>query len=420
MGFAGRTSTFDPFAIIPIFVGKKVRDGHSVWLVVPWLIIGLIVIAATAIEGTLGTLSDVRWASDLHAVFSRSVPVTPPRVPLLRDLPDLALFLLIMIGFVLLHRQWQLISECLPRLRKSNTLTPRDRPRRNWLTFVFGLDPVIGEPGDPGAFDRMECRLGQVRTRTKLVMVGIVLGGGLVLAILLHNALDQNALRVFVPTRLSPGEREHWLTEARLNWWAGSPHPAGYILYGLITWLGMSLIVAYNLMGIITVCVAIIVYPVIEAKADWLNKDGRYGWMPVAQVYRSVYWTIALFCAVISILVALLGGKTPLAVIGLAALYALLIPVYTVIPWMVFRGVEKQAREHRLNELTEMLQGVDRANLERRLAFVAEFARCRDARIRPMSLGRLQLSWFMSVILVPVVLTVLQILLPLGLGRLGQ
>jgi hypothetical protein len=420
MGFAGRTSAFDPFAIIPIFVGKKTRDGHSRRLAVPWLIVGLIVIVATAIEGTLGKLSDVRWASDVHAVFSRSVPVTPPRVPLLRDLPDLALFLLIMIGYVLLHRQWQLISECLPRLRESNTLTPSDQPRRNWLTSVFGLDSVIGDPGDRGALDRLEDRLGQVRPRTKLVTVGIVLGGGLVLAILLRSALDQNALRVFVPTRLSPDEREHWLAEARRNWWAGSVHPAGYILYGMITWLGMSLIIAYNLMGIITVCVAIIIYLVIDPKTDWLNKDGRYGWMPVAQVYRSVYWTIALFCVVISILVALLGTKTPLAVIGLVALYALLIPVYTVIPWMFFRDVEKQTREHRLNELTKMLVRVPPTNLERRLAFVAEFARCRDARIRPMSLGRLQFSWFMSVILVPVVLTILQILLPLGLGRLGR
>src|SRR5262249_6711817 len=162
------------------------------------------------------------------------------------------------------------------------------------------------------------------RTSTKALLVVIVLGGGLVLTILLRNALDQNVLRVFVPTGLSPDAQEQWLTEARQNWWAGSAHPAGYTLYSLITWLGMSLIVAYNLMGIITVCVAIIVYLVTDPKADWLNKDGQYGWLPVAQVYRTVYWTIALFCAVISILVALLGSKTPIAVIGLAALYALL------------------------------------------------------------------------------------------------
>jgi hypothetical protein len=413
------STTFDPFSVIPIFVGGRLREGRTRWLLLPWLVLGLIVIVTTAAEGTLGTWSDIHWPSDVHMVFSQSAPYTAPRFPLLRDLPDLLLFLLIVVGFVKLHRQWESIANCVPDLLEEKTLTPSSEPKHSAITAALRLDKVIGDPGDRGSFDRIQLRFSRVHPLVKVTMLVVVLGGGLGLAILLRIALDQNVFQVWVPSGLSTTAKQQWLAEAQRSWWASSAHLPGYLLYSLFAWLGMSIIVAYNLMGIITVIFAVAVYQVIEPRAEWLNKDGTFGWQPVSDVYRSVYYTVGLFCAIISILIALLGTKTPISVIALAVLFLLPIPVYVYIPLQVFRRLESIAKEKRLRELSDMLEHVDQTDLARRQAFVAEFARCREARIRPMSLSRLQASGFTSLILIPVGLTLLQIYLPLGLGRPG-
>jgi hypothetical protein len=414
---AGNGATFDPFSVIPIFPGKRLRAGHARWLLLPWLVLGAIVIVTAAADGSLGTWSDIRWASDIGAVFSRSAPVTPPRFPLLRDLPDLLLFISIGAGFVMLHRQWQIIAECLPRLREAGTLSPSDTPRHNAVTAVLRLDAVIGDPGDQQSLDRVQGHFSQVHVIVRVVTLVIVLGGGLALAILLRNALDDYAFRVWVPSGLSATEQQRWLAEAQASWWASSDHLPGYLLYGLLAWAGMSIIVAFNLMGIVTVLIAVAFYQVIEPSAEWFNKDGFFGWQPIADVYQSVYATVALFAAIISILVALLGAQTPLAVIAMVALFLLPVPVYILIPWRVFRRLEERMKVIRLRELSEMLMHVERTDLAVRQAFITEFARCREARIRPMALSGLQVSGFTSVILVPIALTVLQTYLSLGLTR---
>lgn len=409
---------FDPFDLVPLFPRRA--DGTHVgtgYLLAPLILIGLITVVVATLDGTLGTLDDIRWFSDLRHVFSGEVPYTPPDIPLLRDGPDLALFVLIGVGLLLMHRQWTYIGRCVPALRAAGTIVPRRRPRANGLTRLFGFDRLIGHNPDYAAFDQLELRLLRVGRRLRAFLLVFIIVGGLVLATLLRDALDENALKVFIPTDLSPAEQELWLAQARESWPAGPSHPVGYVLYGLIAWFGMSLIVAYNVMGLITVYVAIAVFLVSEPTADWFNRDGRFGWYPMTLVYRTVYWTIVLFGAVMSVLVALLGSKTPIAVIGLAAMYLLLIPVYTFLPWLVFRRVEADIRAHRIVELTSLLESVDKTDLGQTQAFVAEFDRCRRARIRPMSIGGLRFSGFASVVALPIGLTLLQILLPLGFGR---
>jgi hypothetical protein len=417
---AGKSSTtFDPFSVIPIFAGRRLREGHLHWLVAPWVALGMLVIVITAAEGTLGSLPDMHWVSDVGSVFSRSAPYSAPRFPLFRDLPDLMLFLLIVLGFVMLHRQWRNIAGCVPRLLEEGTLRRSSTPKRNAITTALRLNAVIGDPGDQESFERIQRHFSRTGWRVKVAMLIVVLGGGLGLAVLLRLALDQYGFQTWIPSSLTGAARQDWLAEARRSWWASSAHLPGYLLFGLFAWLGMSIIVAYNLMGIVTVAFAVAVYQVIEPSAEWFNKDGVYGWQPVAEVYQSVYKTVALFCAIISILVALLGSKTPLAVIAFAALILLPIPVYVYVPLQVFLSLEKKAKELRLRELTDMLRHVDHADLASRQAFIAEFAYLRDARIRPMSLSRLQISGFTSAILIPIGLTLLQIYLPLGLGRPG-
>jgi hypothetical protein len=317
------------------------------------------------------------------------------------------------LGLFWRRRLWRRIADCVPELQRVGTLKPAEKPDRTALTALLRLDKITGYPGDRGAFDRVQRRFGDVPRQVKVALLVIVFGGGLVLAILLRNAIDQYVFQVWVPGKLSPAAQQQWLAEVRRNWWASSEHLPGYLLYGLLAWLGMSLIVAYFLMGIIAVIYAVATYQVIEPSAEWFNKDGAYGWQPAADVYRSVYATVALYCAIISILIILLGANTPIAVIALAALLVLPVPVFVYIPWHFFCRLEAAAKKRRVYELSCMLEDLPEADLAGRQAFVAEFARCREVRIRPMLLTRLQVSGVTSVILLPIALTLVQVYLPL-------
>ncbi len=353
---------FDPFNFIPVF-STRVRRAYSGWLVLPGVVVGLIVIAATAIEGTLGSRDDFQLVHDVRYVFGAKVGNTDPDFPLARDFPSVFLFLIVTAGVVLLHRQWQYISRGLTTLRETNVVTARKQPISNWISRAMGLDRLIGECDDYQGLDCLDRRLGAVKARTKGLLSGVVLVAGFVLATLAGNGLNRGIFRVLAPTGVSATERQEWLAQARESWWAGPEHPMGLLLFALITWFAMSLILACNVVGLATVYLAVALYFVAEPGADWYNRDGRYGWMPVARIYRTVYFCLVLLGAGISFVVILLGPQMALSVAGLIALYVLLIPVYTVIPWLVFHKVEQQARERRIKELHESMDGIDRHDL---------------------------------------------------------
>ncbi len=70
--------------------------------------------------------------------------------------------------------------------------------------------------------------------------------------------------------------------------------------------------------------------------------------------------------------------------VALILLYLLLAPVYTLVRWFVFRNVEMVAKAKRRAVLAEGMRGVEDGDLARMQLYVAEFARCREAKIRPM------------------------------------
>ena len=408
---------FDPFNLIPMFP-VRVRDLRSGWLVLPGFVVALLVVAATAAEGTLGSHRDFQLVQDVQYVFSGAVRHTDANFPLVRDVSNIFLFLVIAAGVVLLHRQWQYISVGLPTLRETKVITPRRQPKSNLISRrVMRLDRLIGECGDFQALDRLDQRMGQVKPRTKKRLSVGVLVAGLILALLALNGLNRGSFRAFAPTDVSVAERQQWLAQAREGWWAGPDHPMGFVLFALILWFAVCLVLTCNVVGLATVYMGIALYFVAELGADWYNRDGRYGWTPVARICRTVYFCLILLGAGLSFVVVLLGPKIAFSVAGLIGLYVLLIPVYTVVPWLVFRKVEQRARQQRLEKLKLTMAGIDENDLGRVQSFVAEFARCRNARIDPMRLRTVPLGAIASVVLLPITLTALQIYAQVGLGR---
>jgi hypothetical protein len=259
--------------------------------------------------------------------------------------------------------------------------------------------------------------MGQVKPKTKAILSGLVIFAGFVLATLLGNGLNKNIFRVFAPSNATDEQRHQWVSQARDSWWAGPEHPMGLLLFSVIAWFAMALILTFNTVGAISVYVAIALHFVAETNADWYNRDGRYGWMPVTRVYRTVYLCLVLLGFSIAWLIALLGSEVLISLTGLAALYILMLPVYTFAPWLLFRTVEGKAKARRLEELNNGLQGVDEKDLAQVQLFVSEFARCRAARIQPMRIRSISVGAFASVVLLPIVLTLAQIVAQIGLGR---
>src|SRR5690242_12841931 len=60
-----RRPGFDPFALIPVFP-HIVRDRSSAWMLIPGVLVGLLIIAACALEGTLGSVRDVAFVRDVQ------------------------------------------------------------------------------------------------------------------------------------------------------------------------------------------------------------------------------------------------------------------------------------------------------------------------------------------------------------------
>jgi hypothetical protein len=406
---------FDPFNLIPLFPGR-LRNMHTGWIVLAGLAVFGVVVFATLVEGTFGRVSDLQYyPDDVQSAFGGSVPHTEPSIPLMRDITSCFCLLLIVAGFALLHRQWHYISIGLTELRKSKTIVPRRRPKSNLISRLLGIDRLLRGCGDHGALDHLDSRFGDITPRTKVLLSGFVLVASFTFAALLANNLSKNIFRVLAPTDLPLDERNQWVALAKQNWWAGPDHPVGFVLYTVLAFVAIGLISTFNVVGIITIYFTVGLYFAAEPGVDWYNQDGRYGWTPLARVYRTVYWALALLGAGIATLIAVLGSDVPISVAGMILQYLLLSPVYMLVPRFVFGNVEETAKAKRRAELSRTVEGVDDGDLARVQLLAAEFARCNNARIRPMQLRSASFSAYVTVVLLPIILTALQVFAPFGL-----
>ncbi|WP_066366422.1 hypothetical protein [Herbidospora mongoliensis] len=405
---------FDPFEYIPIFPGR-LRDRGTTWILLAGLVVFLVTVACTLIEGTFGRPADFRFPADVTYALTGSGKSSEPNFPLLRDFTSLLCGFLVVTGFALLHRNWHYVSTALTALRESRTIVPRPVPKSNVFSRLLGIDRLLA--GDEGtALDRLDHKFGVVTTRTKIVLFGSVVFVSFIFATLLANGLSQNAFRVFAPRGVSAAEQAQWVELAKQNWWAGPEHPLGVVIYTVLAFLAMVLIFTFNVVGVLTVYFSVALYFAADLRADWYNRDGRFGWTPVARVYRTTYWALVLLGTAIAVLIAALGSSVPISVFGLILLYVLLAPVYTLVPWLCFRTVERAAKQARIAELSELLADVDERDLSQVQPLVAEFARTNAARIRPMRLRTVPFGAFATVVLLPIVLTGLQIFAQIGPG----
>lgn len=99
--------------------------------------------------------------------------------------------------------------------------------------------------------------------------------------------------------------------------------------------------------------------------------------------------------------------------LGLVVLWMIVFLIYLLSPWAAFRSVEKNIKKKRVEHAKELMdeQNVEtESNLERFPAYLVEIQRACEARIRPISVSRYQISIFAVVVLLPIILTIAQII----------
>ncbi|TDD25585.1 hypothetical protein E1287_37130 [Actinomadura sp. KC06] len=152
---------------------------------------------------------------------------------------------------------------------------------------------------------------------------------------------------------------------------------------------------------------------VAELQADWLNRDGRYGWMPLFLLYRTVYRSLVLHGIGLSFLLLQLGVNNLPELSILVMMWLVAVPVYALIPYRIYRREEETMRESRVRYLEQVLAvrgwDVDREP-DRFQQIALEIGRARSMTLHPMGLAPYRASPFLAAVLLPVVLTLAQII----------
>jgi len=318
-----------------------------------------------------------------------------------------------------LQVQWNRIATGLADLTKRGVISPASELRLNWVSRLLLIDRKVRGCPPSAALSTFVERVNKTIRRYRWVtLFGILIAGSL-LAWGLVTAERHGLYVIIAPEHLSASERTAWAEQAYHGWWAGDQHRVGWALYIIFAVFAMSLILTFNVVGVITVYVCVGLYFLANTGADWANRDGRWGWLAVARVYATVYLALAVQGIALSVVILLVKAydlteqrEYTAVLVWLSIQYIVMFPVYLLLPRLVFQRVQKSAQRARIAELEKLIKNVDLArDVEKVGPIIAEIDRCWAAKIKPMSLRPGQFSSFFAVILFPFVLTISQILL---------
>jgi hypothetical protein len=333
-----------------------------------------------------------------------------PAIPLMRDLASLLLIATVPLTIVCLQRQWRYIADCVPQLEESGALTWRQAPGE--MGF---LDRLVARRGlFDGGTDcrkRMHLVLGRLSKGNRLhsfLSALLALAAATALSFYLH---ESHAFLALAPPG-SASEQTAWASKTYANWWASWEHPIGAVLYGVFLTLGVYVILAQNYVSMKAVRILLAAQLFGNFHVNWLNIDGGYGWEPFRRVFRTAYLSMALRATQIVLLIVFLSLHNLAVVIAIGAIWLVFLCLYIVYPYWYLRNKVRSMKEEQLEKLAakfvELDLAIDAPSHTSR-HFVEEIGRIQEATINPMQLTRLQSSSFAVLILLPICLTVAQI-----------
>jgi hypothetical protein len=386
---------FNPYAVaLPL---RWLKNVHTAYIALLAPVVGVLLIVDTAAIGMLGGTGNIQPVQDIEvAIGQHSLdPAQPFQYPLMRDVGDWIFAAIMIIELMIMHRQWKLFADALPKLAKNGVLklhsedapAPKgleDFPRERWLEHYVGL---VNEGNSR-------------RARPCTALFAII---ALALAALLMLGERDRVFRVFTPKGLTPIAQAQWRLTAYQHWWASVNHPAGAVIYFLLVALALYVVVVQTYVGLYAARIATDLPRYAQVDANWVNPDGYYGWGPVHKIFGTVWSSMALYGLLVSVLAVVLGlggiGWIP------AFIWLVLVTIYFAVPWLALRDIETIAIERHIDAAQAEAGAMttkDQDELEARVK------RYREARIHPMRLGSLQRFPIALSVLLPVVLNLLQ------------
>jgi hypothetical protein len=406
---AATAPQFNPFTTIPYLAflhGRKAR-----WLLLGFPIALALIVTAAALEGTLGTLNDFQIWTDLkRAVGVTGLPDSKSNFPVTRDLPSIILVLVIFLTMALTLRQWTLMSKTIPALLASGALSEKTTPSYSTKHKLLGIKKLMrGKPATTSQldflFERINAGLGRVGSSSGW----LVLFSG-ALAILVILGPTRNGVFVVVaPDNLPAGIRQ-WQDEAYASWWAAINHAAGFLVYILLMFLGIYVVLIQNIVGLFACYTLTCLKAIADFDLDWLNRDGEHGWKSIRDVYRTVIISLAMHGLTISMVVVSLGIANVPWMLGVVGIFAIMLPATTIVPISVFSGLRDTACKKRIELIEAQIAASPPSNPLLVSQYRTEIAQINATRVKPLRLGALQLPTFLITVLLPITLTVIQVL----------
>jgi hypothetical protein len=410
---------FDPFATSPVLHRLRNVSSKRVALTFP-VFLALAAFAALS-EGNFGGISDIQPVADVvRALGGDTDPVSRASFPLLRDWGDIFILAAVAGTCVIVHRQWVLMRACLPALLASGALRERRVPASNFTTFQrLCRYPALVANTPSGTYIQAlaDQTNGAIRRSCRFQLIPAAVAA--VLTFLLVLGEQRNGLfRVFIPDSLTDAEAEEWLSRAYGSWWASTDHIVGVTIYCAIVFVGLYVVVIQNIVGVAAVYFLYGLATVAEYDADWLNRDGAYGWAAIGRAMQTVRWSLALHGATLSLGVFMLGVNNVPWVAAILAIWICAVPAYWILPNLLFKRVSDGARRARVEhiERARHAAGVRPDDLQAAEFFREAIERAHSAPIRPLQIPRRELPAYVVVILLPVVLAVAQTIVPLRWG----
>jgi hypothetical protein len=397
----------DPFITTAFLDRLKNKSSFMLLLMVPAFTVMIVLVAA--IEGDLGGPGDIRLSADFPRFFRlQDHAYSPPKFPLLRDYLTWFLALVIVATAVITHYQWKLISYSLSTLCGNGALKIKKKPQKSLLSKALKLDPLIDSGPPKTLLARLVDRTDEsFRFAERWHFVLSVLAA--IIALALVMAESQGGLfSVLTP---HDANSHNWSERAYTSWWASIHHPIGLILYFGLAMIGAYVILLQNTVGIIIAYFAVSLPIVAELDADWLNRDGKFGWLTAGRLFRITFWSLAMHGVTISVILISIGIENFPWMIGLVALWVTVAAAYLIGPWWAFHPVERQARARRIAALEEQMCRIGIDPIENPAAgapYIAEIERVNAASIKPLRVRSGALPTFAVAVLLPIVLTLAQ------------
>ncbi|WP_395306864.1 hypothetical protein V4U86_15510 [Mycobacterium sp. AMU20-3851] len=410
----------------------------SAWKLIYFpILMVLVLVAVNFFQGTLGGLHDFRLSDDFMTVTNLGSTTNPhPYFPLARDVISWVLIFNVAAGLLILHIQAKRMCSTLSSLAGSGAIRSRVEItsaapqadggssvdykatyRLNPLTRILGIDKVARRSTPPTAFGTFVERVNKICSKIKVAVVIAIVLAALTMATVLQQIEAKFFFASLAPVYESSSEDAQaaaadWVESAYTAWWASAEHPFGHTLYLVFAFIAFCVVLSFHITGFYVIYIIIGMRHLTQPSADWSNRDGYYGWRPVADVYRTVVFAVLILGFTITLMLMMLGLRNVGLVVLVLAAYSLMTFLFLIVPRWVWAEVSRTAKKNRIDALLLPLSppAIDNPGTNvRTLAILAEVERCRSADISPLRLTTFWLRTSFTAIFFPLALAVVQL-----------